>query len=42
MKRGLVALLIATFLVMACGGTPPTNDNYRHVPGQADLRPALF
>jgi hypothetical protein len=42
MKRSLVALLIAAFVVMACGGTPPTNDIYRHVPGQADLRPALF
>jgi hypothetical protein len=41
MRRSLIALLLAAFLV-ACGGTPPTNDNYRHVPGQADLRPALF
>ena len=43
MKRSLVALLVAAFLVAACGGTQqPTNDIYRHVPGQADLRPALF
>jgi hypothetical protein len=44
MKRSLVALLIAAFVVMACGGTTgtPTNDIYRHVPGEADLRPALF
>ena len=42
MKRSLVALLVAAFVVMACGGTTPTNDHYRHVPGEADLRPALF
>jgi hypothetical protein len=43
MKRSLVALLIAAFVVAACGGTTtPTNDLYRHVPGQPDLRPALF
>lgn len=44
MKRSLVAVLVGAFLVAACAGTAstPTNDIYRHVPGQADLRPALF
>jgi len=43
MKRSLGALQIAVFAVAACGGTQqPVNDIYRHVPGQADLRPALF
>jgi hypothetical protein len=42
MKRSLVALLIAVFFVAACGGTTPTNDIYRHVPGEVDLHPALF
>lgn len=44
MKRSLIALLVAAFVVTACAGTTstPTNDVYRHVPGQADLRPALF
>ena len=43
MKPSLVALLAAAFVLAACGGTtPPANDIYRHVPGQADLRPALF
>ena len=42
MKRSLGAILIAAFLVAACNATAPTNDIYRHVPGQADLRPALF
>jgi hypothetical protein len=42
MKRSLLALLASAFVVAACGGTPPANDNYRHVPGQPDLRPALF
>jgi ABC-type glycerol-3-phosphate transport system substrate-binding protein len=42
MKRSLIALLAAALMATACGGTPPTNDHYRHVPGQPDLRPALF
>jgi ABC-type glycerol-3-phosphate transport system substrate-binding protein len=44
MKRSLGALLVAALVVAACGGTTgtPTNDIYRHVPGQDDLRPAPF
>jgi hypothetical protein len=41
-KRSLAALIAAAFLLAACVVSTPTNDLYRHVPGEADLRPALF
>lgn len=39
MQRNLIALLLAVFLVAACGGTPasiPAGDPYRFNPGEAD------
>ena len=43
MRRSLVALLlVAAFALAGCVATAPVNDQFRHVPGQADLRPALF
>jgi hypothetical protein len=42
MRRSLVALLVASFALTACVATAPVNDPLRHVPGEADLRPALF
>jgi hypothetical protein len=44
MKRSLIALLLAAFLAAACGGMPtsmPTNDYYRHNPGEPDLHPPI-
>ena len=39
MKRGLIALLLSTFLIAACSGAPASHssgDPYRFSPGQAD------
>jgi hypothetical protein len=43
MERSLAVLLLVTALALTgCVASAPTNDNLRHVPGEADLRPALF